>query len=35
MGPTIAFADFMVKNNFSKPEFLDKLEEAYREVYFS
>lgn len=34
MGPTIAFADFMVKNNFSKEEFLDKLEEAYREVYF-
>lgn len=35
MGPTIAFADFVVKNNFSKTEFYDKLEEAYREVYFS
>lgn len=35
MGPTIAFADFLVKNNFSRTEFYDKLEEAYREVYFS
>ncbi|MEO6508906.1 MAG: nucleoside monophosphate kinase [Patescibacteria group bacterium] len=34
-GPTIAFADFLVKNNFSKEEFYDKLEEVYREVYFS
>lgn len=34
-GPTIAFADFLVKNNFSKEEFHDKLEEVYREVYFS
>jgi dephospho-CoA kinase len=35
MGPTIAFADFMVKNNFSIEEFEDKLEEVYRTVYFS
>lgn len=35
MGPTIAFADFMVKNNFSKEEFLDKLNEVYDTVYFS
>lgn len=35
MGPTIAFADFMVKNNFSKEEFLDKLDEVYDTVYFS
>lgn len=35
MGPTIAFADFTIKNNFSKTEFYDKLDEAYREVYFS
>lgn len=34
-GPTIAFADFLVKNNFSKEEFYDKLEEVYRTVYFS
>ncbi len=35
MGPTIAFADFMVKNNFSKEEFYNKLDEVHREVYFS
>ncbi len=35
MGPTIAFADFLIKNNFSKEEFLDKLEEVYSTVYFS
>lgn len=35
MGPTIAFADFLVKNNFSQDEFHDKLEEIYRTVYFS
>ena len=34
-GPTIAFADFLVKNNFSKEEFFDKLDEVYRVVYFS
>lgn len=35
MGPTIAFADFLVKNNFSKEEFLDKLNEVYDTVYFT
>ncbi len=35
MGPTIAFADFVVKNNFSKEEFYSKLDEVYREIYFS
>lgn len=35
MGPTIAFADFLVKNNFSLEEFRDKLEHVYRSVYFS
>lgn len=35
MGPTIAFADFVVKNNFSKEDFSDKLESVYRQVYFS
>lgn len=35
MGPTVAYADFLVKNNFSLAEFKDKLEEVYRQVYFS
>ncbi|MDH7476441.1 MAG: nucleoside monophosphate kinase [Microgenomates group bacterium] len=35
MGPTIAFADFFIKNNFSLEQFYDKLEEVYRIVYFS
>ncbi len=35
MGPTLAFADYCIKNNFSLPEFYDKLEEVYRSVYFS
>ena len=35
MGPTIAFADFVVKNNFSKEDFTDKLETVYRQIYFS
>jgi len=35
MGPTLAFADFVVKNNFSKDDFTDKLETVYRQVYFS
>jgi len=34
-GATIAFADFVVKNNFSKEEFYNKLDQVYREVYFS
>jgi len=35
MGPTIAFADYVVKNNFSKEEFFNKLDEVYRDIYFS
>lgn len=35
MGPTIAFADFLIKNNFSVEEFRDKLEIIYRTIYFS
>ena len=35
MGPTIAFADFLVKNNFSLEDLHDKLDDVYRQVYFS
>ncbi|MBI3619691.1 AAA family ATPase [Candidatus Roizmanbacteria bacterium] len=35
MGPTISFADFFVKNNFSIEDLHDKLEEVYRTVQFS
>lgn len=35
MGNTIAFADYLIKNNFSLEEFHDKLEEVYRTVYYS
>ena len=35
MGIIIALADYLVKNNFSTEEFNNKLELAYREVYFS
>jgi adenylate kinase len=35
MGPTIASADFMIKNNFSLEDYYDKLEEVYRDIYFS
>lgn len=35
MGPTIAFADFVIKNNYSLEEFYDKLELTYRTIYFS
>ncbi len=34
-GAPIAFADYLVKNNFSKEEFYDKLDEVYRAIYFS
>lgn len=34
MGPTIAYADFLIKNNFSLEEFHDKLENVYRTIYF-
>lgn len=33
-GAPIAFADFLIKNNFSLPEFHDKLEDTYRTVFF-
>jgi dephospho-CoA kinase len=35
MGNTIAFADYLIKNNFSLEEFHDKLEDVYRTVYYS
>lgn len=35
MGPTIAYADFLVKNNYSVDDLHDKLEEVYRQVYFT
>jgi len=35
MGATIAFADFLVKNNYSKQDLEDKLEQVYRVIYFS
>lgn len=34
-GPTIAYADHIIKNNYSKEEFYDKLELTYRTIYFS
>ncbi|MBI2051537.1 nucleoside monophosphate kinase [Candidatus Roizmanbacteria bacterium] len=34
-GPAIAFADFLIKNNFTLQDFHDKLEDVYREVYFA
>ncbi len=34
-GPPIAYADFLIKNNFSIEEFRDKLETIYRTIYFS
>lgn len=34
-GPAIAFADFLIKNNFSLEDLHDKLEAVYRTVYFS
>lgn len=35
MAPTIAYADFLVKNNFSIEDFYDKLEEVFRIVYYT
>ena len=35
MGPTISFADYVIKNNFSVEDFHNKLEEAYRAILFS
>ncbi|MEI6532265.1 MAG: nucleoside monophosphate kinase [Candidatus Roizmanbacteria bacterium] len=34
-GAPIAFADFLVKNNFSLDEFHDKLDMVYRTIYYS
>jgi adenylate kinase len=34
-GAPIAFSDFLIKNNFSVQDFHDKLENVYREIYFS
>ncbi len=34
-GSAIAYADFLLKNNFSLEDLHDKLEQVYREVYFS
>ncbi|GIW64082.1 MAG: hypothetical protein KatS3mg092_0015 [Patescibacteria group bacterium] len=35
MAPTIAYADFLVKNNFALEDFHDKLEEVYRIIYYT
>lgn len=35
MGPTIAFSDYLIKNNFSKKDFEDKLEQVYRSIYYT
>jgi adenylate kinase len=35
MGPTIAYADYLIKNNYSQEDFYDKLELIYRTIYFS
>lgn len=35
MGPTIAFCDYLIKNNFSVKDFHDKLELVCRTIYFS
>lgn len=35
MGPTFAWADFLVKNNFYLEDFYDKLDEVYRRVIFT
>jgi adenylate kinase len=35
MGSTIAFADYLIKNNYSLKDFYDKLELTYRTIYYS
>lgn len=35
MGPTLAFADYFIKNNFSLEDFHHKLDEVYRDIYYS
>ncbi|MDP4011575.1 MAG: nucleoside monophosphate kinase [Candidatus Roizmanbacteria bacterium] len=34
-GQTIAFADFLIKNNFSKEDLYSKLDDVYRQIYFA
>jgi dephospho-CoA kinase len=34
MGPTIAYADYLIKNNYSLEELYHKLDEVYREIYY-
>lgn len=35
MAPTIAYADFLVKNNFSLEDYHDKLEDVYRTIFYT
>ncbi|MCX7996349.1 MAG: nucleoside monophosphate kinase [Patescibacteria group bacterium] len=35
MGPTIAYSDFLIKNNYSLDDLNDKLEEVYRAIYYT
>jgi len=35
MAPTVAYADFLIKNNFSVEDFHDKLEEIYRAIFYT
>ncbi|MBW7960338.1 hypothetical protein B6D29_01790 [Microgenomates bacterium UTCPR1] len=35
MAPTIAYADFLVKNNFSVEDYHDKLEEVYQTIVYT
>jgi len=35
MGPTIAYCDFLIINNLSLEDFHNRLEEVYRQAYFS
>lgn len=35
MAPTIAYSDYLVKNNFSVEDFHDKLEEVFRIIYYT
>jgi len=35
MAPTLAYADFLIKNNFSLADYHDKLEEVYRTIYYT
>ena len=35
MAPTLAYADYLVKNNFSREDYHDKLDEVYRSIYYT